>query len=145
LAKGAVLEIGGTKAQFTLGASSGGESAITGLATNAGLLSLRGDTFSNAGVSLTTTTALNNSGTFDVDSEYSGEGGSTVTLGGALTNSGTASFGNTALSGATTVTTSGLVNSGFLTVQGTVAGTTNYLSTFYVSGASSATVSGAIR
>jgi Hint domain len=96
------------------------DSALTGLATNAGTLSLQ-DT------SLTTTGDLDNTatGVFYVDdSEYVNGvvGGSAVTIGGTLTNSGTVDIGGGdgfyPSSNATTVSIGGLYNTGTIDVNG---------------------------
>ena len=67
-------------------------------------------------MTVSTTTAFNNSGAFYVDI-YNG-GASVVTFGGALTNSGTAQIGNAGLAAATTVTATALTNSGTMTIAG---------------------------
>ena len=65
---------------------------------------------------MTTTVALNNTGTLGIDT--SGIGGGSLTVGGALTNSGTVGIGNSALTTATTVTAKGLANTGTMNLSG---------------------------
>jgi hypothetical protein len=59
-----------------------------------------------------------------------GDGGSTATFGGTFTNEGTLNIGNTSLAAATTVTTKGLNNDGFIVL----AGSSGFLADFVVNG-----------
>ena len=107
------LYLNGASAQVN-DAGVAGNSALVGLATNAGTFDL------SNGASVTTTGGLTNSGTTNLDNTNFGNGGSSLTLGGKLTNDGTFNIGNTGLSAPTTVTTTGLTN-----FVNTTAGTIN--------------------
>jgi hypothetical protein len=78
-------------------------SALTGLAGNAGFLSI-GD-----GGSVATDGGLANSGDLYLDAGL-GDGGSRLTIGGTLTNSGTVTFGNDDQYANSFITANGLVN-----------------------------------
>jgi hypothetical protein len=62
----------------------------------------------------TVVAGLSNSGSLLVDDRFSGDGGSNLIIGGTLTNNNFMDVGNTALGAATSVTASGLVNTGTL-------------------------------
>ena len=115
---GGWLELDGSVAQILT--NSGAKSALSGLTENEGTFVLRGDTnLGSGGVALTTTsTPFTNYGDAYVDSLYGGDSGSTATFGGTLTNFGTFDIGNTGLTAATTVTASGLDNTGALNLAG---------------------------
>ena len=105
LGGGSQLTLNGAKALVALSTALTSNSALTGLATNAGTLNLEN------GAALTTTVGLTNSSFLEVDN--SGTGGSRLTIGGTLTNSGFSfNVGNTGLTKATTVTAAGLANTG---------------------------------
>jgi hypothetical protein len=88
------------------------------LSSNAGTLTLQGDTGEGAGgATLTTTVAFDNTGTLLVDNSGN-DGASTAKFGGALTNYGAIDIGNGSLSASTTVTANGLNNSGALSLTG---------------------------
>jgi hypothetical protein len=98
---------------------------------------------------VTTSVGFNNNGTLWVD-YYGGDGGTAVTFGGTLYNWGTAIIGNTNLggnagSGTTTVTASGLVNSGSLVLQGNAGSGTIDQATLDITGAALSTVTGAVQ
>ncbi len=78
IASGASLSLGGSHSLVALSTTPTSDSALTGLATNAGNLTLEGS-------ALTTTVALNTTGMLGLDT--SGIGGGSLTVGGALTNS----------------------------------------------------------
>src|SRR5208283_4086694 len=80
-------------------------SALTGLKTIDGGLGLYN------GATVTTTGALSNSGSIDLDTG-GGDGGSSLTVGGGLTNDGTIQIGpdNNSLSAATTVSATSITN-----------------------------------
>ena len=90
-----------------------GDSALQGLSTIEGTFDLRGGVLQTTGG---LTNGGNNLGIDDYDNGHSG--GSSVTIGGMLMNSGKTYIGNTALATATTVTASGLDNTGELQLSG---------------------------
>src|SRR5580704_661363 len=142
---GASLELDGSQARVSIGSGTT-STALSGLASNAGTLTMRGDTGLGAGgASVTTTTGFANAGILGVDSISFGDGGSTLTLGGTLTNSGAVSIGNTGLSAAATVTATGLDNSGTLVVQGNAASGATNLATLDITVAAPTTWTGAAR
>ncbi len=99
------------------GATAGANSALKGLKTIIGSLSL------DSGSGVTTTGALSNSGSINLDSYYSAYygasgGGSSLTVGGVLTNAGTLTIGNSDLLGADTVTVAAIANTGVIDVTG---------------------------
>ena len=95
------------------GVGLGSNSALTGLASNAGTFRLR------RGASLTTTGDLTNSGSLQVDSlGGQGDGGSSLTIGGTLINSNSVQIGVTDMTSATTVTAQALVNTGTIGIAG---------------------------
>jgi hypothetical protein len=98
---GGDLEIDSAQASVVLGAG-GQNSGLTKLSSNAGTVLLRGDEYGSGGVTLTTTTALTNTGDFYVD-YYGYDSGSSVTIGGGLINEGTFTLGNGNLSAASSV------------------------------------------
>ncbi len=116
IASGADLSLNGADALVALSTALTTNSALTGLATNAGTLNLADSPF-------TTTVALNNTGTLEVDYSYyaAGGGGSAVSIGGTLTNSGFVEIGNTAITKATTATAKGLANTGTIDLTGGAA------------------------
>ena len=116
IASGADLSLNGADALVALSTALTTNSALTGLATNAGTLNLSDSPF-------TTTVALNNTGTLEVDYSYYGTagGGSAVAIGGTLTNSGFVEIGNTGITKATTVTAKGLANTGTIDLTGGAA------------------------
>src|SRR5271166_4745571 len=96
--------------------------------SNAGTVQLLGDGAA-AAAAVTLTGGLTNTGSVGIDNTFSGEGGSTVTLGGTLSNSGTFDIGISGLVAPTTVTATGLANTGTIGIAGnTTAGTTNQAS-----------------
>jgi hypothetical protein len=123
---GASFQLGGSQARASIGAATTTNSALSGLSSNAGAFDLEGDSnwYGWDGVSLNTTTGLNNSGDLSVDAFEEqwghGEGGSTLTLGGMLSNTGAVDIGNGELFAATTVTAKGLnnTNTGTVTLAG---------------------------
>jgi hypothetical protein len=146
---GASLTLYGAEARVSIGAGAT-NSALRRLQSNAGTLDLEGDNPLGAGGGLVTTkTGLNNSGTLEVDTFYQvhiikppyqyvilSGGGSSLRIGGALTNSGTVVIGNGALKAPTTVTASGLINSGSITLQGGIRpGFTTNRATLDITGA----------
>jgi hypothetical protein len=89
-----------------------GNSALKGLASNAGNLYVLN------GASVTTTGALSNTSLVNIDATGYGEGGSTLAVGGALTNSGTVDLGNGGLSAADDLSTTALANTGVINIVG---------------------------
>jgi fibronectin-binding autotransporter adhesin len=141
----ATLELDGAEARVSIGPGTT-SSALSGLASNAGTLMLRGNTsFGDGGSVVTTTTSVTNTGTLSVDALGFGDGGSTLTLGGTLTNSATANIGNIGLSTATTVTAKGLNNTGSLVLQGNDASGATQLATLDITAAATKTATGFTR
>ena len=100
---GAELLLSGAAARVADAAAAGGNSALTGLAANSGVLALEG------GANLALTSGFSNGDLLVVDNL--GGGGSSLRIGGVLDNSGTVDIGNSSsLSLATTVTAAGLDN-----------------------------------
>ncbi len=122
----------------------GSNSALATLSSNAGTLLLRGDNGFGSGVTLTTTTGMNNTGTLEVD-YYGGDGGSVYTLGGALVTSGTTYIGNQSLAANTTVSATSLVNAGSFTLQGQTSSGATTQAKLAISGAADATVTNFMR
>ena len=96
------------------------------------------------GSSVTTTGALTNTGTLEVD-VYNGDGDSSLTIGGALINSGNTDIGNTYLSSSTTVTASSLTNTNTIVVQGNPGSGATAQATLNIAGAAPSTTSGSYR
>ena len=138
---GASLELDGSGAKIESGAGS----ALSQLATNSGLLWLRGDTSNGGGgATLTTTTGFTNNGTFWVDQSNS-DSGSTATFVGAFVNNGTVSIGEGGLANSTTVTATTLVNNGALTVQGNVSSGSTLQGALMLTGQAAAVLTGDVR
>lgn len=97
----------GAKALVALSTALTSDSALTGLATNAGTLNLKN------GATLTTTVDLTNGASVDVDNGLgigAGSGGSSLTIGGTLTNQSSLEIGNFGLIKARSVTANALSN-----------------------------------
>jgi hypothetical protein len=106
VAANAELKLDGNDAIIEDSSALGSNSALTGLASIGA-----GATFTlENGASVSTTGALANDGTVDLDPEY--DGGSSLTLGGALTNAGALSIGNTSRASPSGVATTALTNTG---------------------------------
>ncbi len=110
IAYGADLALSGASAVIEDGAT-GTNSALQGLATNNGEVSL------NDGAKLTTTVALTNNYVLDVDAGY-GAGGSNLKIGGLLTLNESMSIGNYELSDDSLVTASSLLNAAGINLTG---------------------------
>ena len=144
VASGTTLELDGAQARASIGAATT-STALTGLSLNAGTLSLRGNSgYGAGGAAVTTTTALTNEGTLWVD-QYGGDGGSKLAIGGALVNHVTTLIGNGSLTASTTVTATGLSNSGSLTLQGNVTSGTTNQATLDITAATGAATTGFLR
>ena len=116
IGSGAQVTLNGPRAVMALSGKTTTDSALTGLASNAGQLILED------APALTTTVGLDNSYYLYVD--QSGLGGSNLTIGGALTNEYVLQIGNTSLAVATTVSAAALTNYYLLGVDsGTAAAT----------------------
>ena len=130
IAGGAYLTLIGASAVIEDGATSS-NSALQGLATNNGSVNLYD------GAKLTTTGALVNNGSFDVDNSYGG-GGSNVKISGLLTNNYSLNIGNYSLADDTLVTASSLLNAsginltGYKTAQAELAVTGAFTNNAYV-------------
>ena len=98
-------DVNGGKALMALSTAPTTNSALTGLASNAGVLILEN------GEALTTTVGLDNTYYLEVD-QASGSGGSSLTIGGTLTNEYYLYVGNTTLAAATTVNAAAFSNYG---------------------------------
>jgi|GEM_PF-4554476 len=128
IANGASLTIA---AQSAVGISgSGGNSALTGLTSNAGTLSLSVQTLNtNSGVDFT------NTGNFEV-----GGSGSSITLGGTLNNSGTVTVAR-----GVTMTVAGLNNTGSINIFGQNSFQSGGQATLNVLGSAPEILTGSIR
>ena len=148
---GSSLELDGAHARVSIGAATT-SSALSLLSLNDGTLLLRGGSGNGAGgVALTTTTGFDNVGNLDVDSD-GGDGGSTLTIGGVLTSQGYISgslaainIGNAAMNASTTVTATGLLNTGDLTLQGNSGSGTTNEAILDITGGVPSTLTGAVR
>ncbi len=112
IATGATLTLDGPGAFIADAGSLTSNSALTGLASVAGTLSL------DDGASFTPSGALTVSGAVDLDSSSSYGGGSSLTLTGKLTNSGALNIGNASMAEADTMTVGSLANVGTITIVG---------------------------
>ena len=118
IGSGASLTLNGAKALVALSGALTTDSALTGLADNAGTLVLENIP------ALTTTVGLDNTGDLYVDFYYGGGGGSSLTIGGMLTNENYLEIGNTGLTAATTVSAPALNNFGIAELYSGKAGAT---------------------
>ena len=111
IASDAQLSLSGTQAFIADSSDTSGNSALTGLSSNAGTL------FLLDGAAIATTGALTNSGALYVDTnDYAG--GSSLMVDSTLTNSGTLQIGNSYLTSPTMVTVAGLDNTGSIYLYG---------------------------
>ncbi len=94
----------------------GSNSALTGLASIGAGATLNLE----SGAAVSTTGALVNDGTVDLNANYY-DGGSSLTVGGALTNSGYLTIGNTALSASDKMTAASFDNTGTIYLIGSSA------------------------
>jgi hypothetical protein len=114
LARGAHLDLNGSDAFIEDSTALGSNSALTGLA-----LIDYGDSFAlHDHVAVSTSGALVNDGTINLDANTFDRGGSSLTLAGALTNIGTLGIGNNALSAPDKVTAASLDNTGLILLTG---------------------------
>ncbi len=125
IAGNAEISLDGAQARVALAATPGSNSALTKLGTNAGIWAL------DDGATVKTTVALANQGTLTVDN------GSALSVGGVLNNTGSLGIGDSKLGLATTLTATGFVNTGSLTVAGGSA-----RATLNITGAAPTTVTG---
>ena len=110
------LDLNGNDAFIEDSTALGSNSALTGLASIGA-----GATFDlDNGASVSTTGALVNDGTVDLDTN-AGDGGSSLTVAGTLTNSGTLDIGNGTLSASDKVTAASLDNTGSIYLTGSSA------------------------
>jgi hypothetical protein len=114
IAANSQLAIDGAQAFVADAGSTSSNSALSGLASNAGNLVLRD------GTNISTSGDLANTGTIVVDM-FSADSGAGVSVGGKLTNSGTVSIGGTALTAADTVSANALQNAGSIEIVGNAA------------------------
>jgi len=114
---GAQLTLNGGKALMALSSALSTNSALTGLASNAGTLILE-----NGAALATTAVGLDNS--YYVEVDLAGSGGSSLKIGGTLTNENYLYIGNTGLTVASTVSAAALSNYGSVNLySGTAAAT----------------------
>ncbi len=141
IAAGASIFLGGaqsgtgTESRIAIASDTLSNSALTGLAGNAGDFELTGGAVvkTNAGVDFT------NSGTLGVDGTFTFNGlvaSTNLTIGGMLTNtsSGSAIIGDVSLTQPTVLTAAGLSNAGKLSITG---GSSNATAKFTVNGSTS--------
>ena len=126
IGSGGQLSLNGVQARVSIGAGTT-NSALTGLASNAGNFIMQGDTGLGAGgATVTTTTGFTNTGNVYIDYLSGEEGASTFNIGGTLTNSGTLDAGVSNLSAPTNISANGLTNSGTINLAGSsITNTTN--------------------
>ena len=120
LASGAQLHLTGNDAFIEDSTKPGSNSALAGLASNAGEVQLENK------VAVSTTGPLANSGQVYLDYD-GGDGGSSLKVAGALSNTGTLDLGNTSLSSKDSITASSLVNSGTINLTGSTSTSTQAL------------------
>ena len=116
------MTLNGPKAYIEDKTATGSNSALTALNT----LAFNADLLLQNGASVTTTSGTNltiaASSAFVQAGLYldtvNAQGGSTMTVGGTLTNNAQVEIGNTNLSSNDSVTTSGLVNNGYVQLEG---------------------------
>ena len=130
---GATLSLGSADSRLTTSGDLSGNTALTGLVSNAGTLSLNGAAlvsaapaaFTNTGTlalsnggSIGPRTDLINGGTLALEQQFSAGGGTSLVVSGTLTNSGAIYVGGpyAALSAADTITAGHLVNTGSINV-----------------------------
>ena len=111
IASGAQINENGANARVALASAPATNSALAGLASNAGQL------FLYNGATLATTTGLNNSGSLRLD-YYNTSSGSSLTVGGTLTNSNDVEVGNGGQTVSDTITAAGLNNTGTVSLTG---------------------------
>ncbi|HEV8679644.1 MAG TPA: hypothetical protein VGQ90_09740 [Stellaceae bacterium] len=112
IAQGSQLFLRGNSAFVADAAAPGSNSALDGLASNAGILEL------DSSAAIQTSGSFSNDGTLYIDGYYYGTGGATLSFGGVLTNTGNLVIGNNGLAAATTVSAAGLANAGNITLTG---------------------------
>ena len=114
IASDAQLSLSGTQAFIADSSDTSGNSALTGLLSNAGALNLED------GAAIATTGTLTNSGALYVDTnDYAGGSSLMVdSVDSTLTNSGTLQIGNSYLTSPTMVTVAGLDNTGSIYLYG---------------------------
>ncbi len=116
IASGGTLVLDGPRARIALNSDPTASGALSGLARNAGYVSLYD------GASVTTTVGFTNTGATSINSsrytDFLGDGGSSLTIGGTLTNDGGFDVGNPGITAATLVTATGLANTGQINLQG---------------------------
>ena len=121
IAGGVTLQLNGTKAFVADAADTGSNSALSGLAYNAGTFQLIN------GASAKLTGDLTNAGFLGLDSDaYTNEGGSSLTVDGTLTNSGQIVIGPSThtLRADATLTVGGLAGTGPIALHGATAAMT---------------------
>ena len=118
IASGGFLEIDGAQAQVVAGAG-GPVSGVANLVSNAGRLTLRGDSnFGQGGVTLATAGGFVNLGVMMIDCS-GGDGASALAFNGALSNQGTFTLGNSGLGVASSVSAKGVYNyAGQIDIEG---------------------------
>jgi hypothetical protein len=138
VASGGSLELDGEAQILTDG---GASSALSGLKTNDGTLTLQGESlYGTGGATLATTTGLTNNDQFSIDaSAFTSEGGSAVAIGGRLTNNGTLDIGDADLVAPTTVSATALVNMGTLNLAGNAYSEGKDTASLVISGAAATT------
>jgi len=129
------LSLSGSNSYFETGATNS-NSALTGLTSiaNNGTMVLAN------GAPVTTTAALNNSGSLEID--VAGTGGSSLTLGGSLTNTHSVQIGNASASSPSSLKVNGTLTNtgGTLTLNG--GGTPSANSLVSITGAAPTTLTG---
>ncbi len=113
---GTTLALDGAQARVALSSSPASNSALTGLSSNTGALTLlNGASVTTIGVGLSNTGAVSVDGGLDA-----GGGGGSLSLGGSLTNNAgaTLAIGNGGLTASSTVAATSLSNSGTVSLDG---------------------------
>ncbi|MCW2275292.1 hypothetical protein GJ654_14800 [Rhodoblastus acidophilus] len=109
---GASLTLNGTNAFIADAGALTSNSALQGLTGNSGCLYL------NDGVAVATTASLTNDGSISLENYSGGTGGTTLALGGVLTNNGSLTVDARSVTNSDSVTATGVVNNGFITLRG---------------------------
>jgi hypothetical protein len=123
IAASAGLYLGGENAFIEDSSALNSNSALTGLSNISGFLTLEGNPSNPdivGGASVSTTGALTNDGTINLDTNGR-DGGSSLSVAGALTNTGALNIGDSGLSSSDSVTAKSFVNSGTVDLTGSGA------------------------
>jgi fibronectin-binding autotransporter adhesin len=144
IAHGGEIQLYGNLARMAIGGGTA-DTALKGLAYNAGIFELEGDSSSGAGGPVINT----NTGFFNANDLYldvsSGDGASSMAIGGVLTNFGTVQIGNSNLVASDVFKATGLANSGAINIEGSQNLTSGNQATLNITAPAPSTLTGAIK